>query len=285
MLSSGRRSVATSVRSQLTLISLSRRYVSPVVRIPQFRGTAVTATAALSTSASPTLRVHDVLSAKRKIKYTIDENASLDEAISHLVTENSSSSLAVGSQGEITGIFTARDLLRTMHKIHTASSSSSVAHKMRLSTKVKDIMATREKLVYCSPLDSVRKCREIMFQVKIRNIPVIESGSCLGIINIKDLADSSISITESGGKKGFIHNISGRRGLPLGTQIALDSDDERAAAQLHIQRVREVSAASYALPHPFKNSESGVRVKYLEHCTDLSLSEGEYFCCLADNNT
>ena len=39
---------------------------------------------------------------------------------------------------------------------------------------VADVMTPREKLVYCSPTDTLRRCREIMFQCKVRNLPVIE---------------------------------------------------------------------------------------------------------------
>jgi hypothetical protein len=123
-----------------------------------------------------------------------------------------------------------------------------------------------------------------MFQLKIRNIPVIQDGICLGIINIKDLADSSFSITETGGKKGFIHNISSRRGLPSGTSIMPEElantsvGANSGSAHVSQQPVREVYAASYALPHPFKNSDSGERDKRMEHCNDLTYCEGKLSC-------
>lgn len=72
-----------------------------------------------------------------------------------------------------------------------------------------------------------------MFQLKIRNIPVLDDGAvvgknrdrhvasvccdklisiryvCVGIINIKDLTDSSFSLEDTGGKKGYMNNIIG----------------------------------------------------------------------------
>jgi len=36
---------------------------------------------------------------------------------------------------------------------------------------------------------------------------------------MKMLSDSSFSLAEIGGKKGFIHNVTGRKGLPEGTKI------------------------------------------------------------------
>ena len=48
-------------------------------------------------------------------------------------------------------------------------------------------------------------------------MPVIDKGEILGIVNSNELADSAFSISDFGGKKGFIHNITGRKGIPLGT--------------------------------------------------------------------
>jgi CBS domain-containing protein len=60
-------------------------------------------------------------------------------------------------------------------------------------------MTPKEKLVYCSTTDSVRRCREIMFQCKIRNLPVIDDDNegfqLKGMINMKMLADSSFSVS------------------------------------------------------------------------------------------
>ena len=225
----------------------------------------------------PSLRVSDILRDMQPSSFIVSENASLDDAVVHLVNEKKSASLAVNDKGDITGIFTARDLLRVMSNIQSTSSTPNVAHKTRLSTKIKDFMSPREKMVYCSPLDSVRACREIMFQVKIRNIPVIENGVCRGIINIKNLADSAFSITDVGGKKGFIHNVSSRRGLPEGTRSA-DPLDNDATASGFLNIRREVAIGSYSLPHPYKG-EMGVGANRRQYgpgdlCNDHSLCEG-----------
>ena len=42
-----------------------------------------------------------------------------------------------------------------------------------------------------------------------------------GIITIKDLADSSFSIMDLGGKKGFIQNVTNRKGVPEGWYICV----------------------------------------------------------------
>ena len=51
-----------------------------------------------------------------KIQYTISQTASIEDGISHLVTNKLPSALTVSESGEITGIFTARDVLRFLKK-------------------------------------------------------------------------------------------------------------------------------------------------------------------------
>lgn len=96
--------------------------------------------------------------------------------------------------------------------------------KKGLGKRLSSLHTPKEKLVFCSLGDSVRRCREIMFQLKIRNLPIVESGAVMGIVTVKDLHDSAFSIADIGGKKGFI-GISTAKGLPQGTRM-LTSDSE-----------------------------------------------------------
>lgn len=230
-------------------------------------------------SKRPTLRVKDILATKVSpvstgAIFTISESASMEEAITHLVTQKLSSSLVVNSKAEVCGIFTARDVLRHMHKHNNKKSKSNST------LKVSDIMASREKLVFCSPSDTVRRCREIMFQLKIRNMPVIEKGEALGIVTIKDLADSAFNLADTGGKKGFIHNVTGRKGLPEGILLTKDAQDVSQGHSAN-QIALGVDMATFAMPHPFKtpNGAASDRRNYgaNELCSDMSLCEDAHF--------
>jgi CBS domain-containing protein len=53
--------------------------------------------------------------------------------------------------------------------------------------------------VFCSPTDLVSRCREIMFQLRIRHVPVIHNGEVVGIVLSKDLADSAFTVHTAGG--------------------------------------------------------------------------------------
>lgn len=140
------------------------------------------------------LRIKHVLSMKGEHTCTINESATIEEAISHLARGKLSSSLginhqyylilsyhililfnfslALDSKGEVTGIFTARDIIRHLHIQPNKF--------LALQSRINHVMTKKQKLVYCSPEDSVDKCKKIMFQLKIRNIPVIENGEILG---------------------------------------------------------------------------------------------------------
>lgn len=240
----------------------------------------------------PKLRISDILARKDGSIFTISEDATIDEAISHVVKQNISCCLTLDCNGEVSGIFTGRDILKFIQstksnggpKNRAGQSSKMTANEM-FSPTVSDIIIRKEKLVYCSPDDTVRQCREIMFQLRIRNLPVIVNNELLGIVTIQDLADSAFSWSDTGGKKGF-SNVQRRKGLPQGTRLTEDTPLHVAAGTVPSglsvkNQVRlALDVASYALPHPFKH-EGGVassRRNYgaSELSTDLAFCEGDF---------
>ena len=148
---------------------------------------------------TPVLRVQDILALK-PTPFTISKGTKVDAVISFMAKSNISSCLAMDKDESVAGVFTVRDIFRFVHKIGESDHGGKAA---ALSKPISDVMTSKEKLVYCSPSDTIRKCREIMFQMKIRNLPVIENGEVFGIITIKDLADSAFSVVDTGGKGSF----------------------------------------------------------------------------------
>jgi hypothetical protein len=109
-----------------------------------------------------------------------------------------------------------------------------------------------------------------MFQCKIRNMPVLDGKEIKGIITMKILADSAFDLMSSGGKKGFISHVTGRRGLPEHATVSLRGLDEL-----------DLEVGSFALPHPFKRAggAAGDHRGYgaEELATDLTLCEDAHF--------
>ena len=93
----------------------------------------------------PIRMVKDVLSTKPEAIFTIQESSTIDAAISHLVEQNLSSALALNKIGEITGVFTARDILRLLHD----KGSREIDGKMSaLNLSVKEVITRKENMVW-----------------------------------------------------------------------------------------------------------------------------------------
>jgi CBS domain-containing protein len=127
-------------------------------------------------------------------KFTIVQSSTLIEAIDHFVTQQLASLLAVSDEGEVSGVLTARDVLKILHKHKYAEA---------FEIKVEEVMTPKEKMIFCTSEDTVSRVLELMYQVKIRNIPVIDDGEVSGIITLKDLADSAFDIMDIGGRTGL----------------------------------------------------------------------------------
>ena len=217
----------------------------------------------------PKVRIDQIIKQKKQTVHTITDISTVEDAISHLVNHKVGSSLVTNINGDIAGIFTARDILSFINR---------KGSKKAISSQIKEFMTTKDKLVFCSPHDTARRAREMMFQLKIRNMPVIENGEVLGIVTIKDLADSAFSIEDTGGKKGFIENVIGRKGLPQGTKL---KDKNNTTRTNNNQQKLLIEYSSYALTHPFKRKDgvAGRRRDYGadDLCEDLSLCEDAHF--------
>ncbi|RYG65439.1 CBS domain-containing protein [archaeon] len=236
-----------------------------------------------SASVRPKLRVRDILRTVENKNFTISSSATVADAVAHLVDEKLASNLVVSPEsGAVLGIFTARDLLKFIKA--TISANPRGLNESMTSTKVTEVMTRREKLVHCSPDDTVKRCREIMFQCKIRNMPVIEDGIVKGILTMKLLADSSFNLQDIGGKKGFIHNVTGRRGLPDSVKVQKIStviEGPGGSGAVAITKL-DAEIGMFALPHPFKRAEGGVAMDRRHYgpsdlATDLSLIEDASF--------
>eukprot|EP00603_Paraphysomonas_imperforata_P008408 CAMPEP_0114426742 /NCGR_PEP_ID=MMETSP0103-20121206/7963_1 /TAXON_ID=37642 ORGANISM="Paraphysomonas imperforata, Strain PA2" /NCGR_SAMPLE_ID=MMETSP0103 /ASSEMBLY_ACC=CAM_ASM_000201 /LENGTH=602 /DNA_ID=CAMNT_0001595729 /DNA_START=383 /DNA_END=2191 /DNA_ORIENTATION=+ len=253
------------------------------------------------------MSVKQVLSGRAPNIFTIDHKASIREAINHLVTKKLSSSLILDGDKQVAGIVTARDLLRFVNDVsslHIAPSTRAVTSTTGLNAflthKVTEVMKPVERMIYCSPKDTVKHCREIMFQMKIRHMPVLENSAVVGIVTMSDLSDAEFNNALHGGKKGYISNVIGRKGLPRGTRVlghpSAPSDecdpfsasfDEHECAiqqQQHVvpaMPLSRVRSGSFTLPHPFKTSDSvaGSRRQYGpdDLCEDNDLNEDAHF--------
>ena len=234
-------------------------------------------------------RLRDILIATRSLQATPDNfsfpiNGTVREAISRLAGKKEyGASMVVDDNGAVAGMFTARDIIKFLYDNLTTKNLGKALDK-----KIVELYTPRDKVIFCSPDDSVRHCREIMFQHKIRHIPVLEDGDVLGIINGGELSDSTFTLESAGGKKAFMNNVLGRLGLPEGTRASRatgtgnEKDDSGTGSSTLDSDRYGITTSDYALPHPYKSKDrvAGGRRDYGpgELCIDTSLSEDAHLC-------
>jgi len=119
-----------------------------------------------------TLKVEDVMT---KDVITIDETATVKEA-ADIMDKNGISCLIALRKGRAIGIITERDLLK------------------RIIVEAKDPEKTKVGKVMSSPLEVVavgtdlETALRLMFQKKIKKLPVVDKESILGLVSLTDIA-------------------------------------------------------------------------------------------------
>jgi CBS domain-containing protein len=118
------------------------------------------------------LQVDDVMV---KEVMTIDENATVKEA-AEVMNKFEIGCLIAVRKGKAMGILTERDLLKRV------VAESKDANK----TKVKDVMSS--PLVVVEPSMDLEEAVRLMFQMKIKKLPVVEEKRLVGLVSLTDIA-------------------------------------------------------------------------------------------------
>jgi CBS domain-containing protein len=118
------------------------------------------------------LKVEDVM--VREV-ITLDENSTVREA-AEIMNKFAIGSLIIVSKGKAVGIVTERDVLtRVVAEAKNAES-----------TKVKEIMTT--PLVVIEPNLDLEEAAKLMFQMKIKKLPVVDGKKLVGLVSLTDIA-------------------------------------------------------------------------------------------------
>jgi len=119
-------------------------------------------------------RIAEILRGKQTDVLKIDASSTVFEALKKIVEQNVGSIL-VTSGGDVIGIMTERDYLRTIAILGRTSHD----------THVEQIMTT--PLVYVTPETTVEESMAIMTDRRIRHLPVVENEEVIGVVSIGDL--------------------------------------------------------------------------------------------------
>jgi CBS domain-containing protein len=119
-------------------------------------------------------QVAEILDEKGHNVLKIDAGASVFEAVQRMVEANVGS-LLVTEGGEISGIVTERDYLRSV----------AADERNDRETPVRAIMSS--PLVVVTPETPVDECMALMTNRRIRHLPVVDGGEVAGILSIGDV--------------------------------------------------------------------------------------------------
>jgi CBS domain-containing protein len=118
------------------------------------------------------LKVEDVMV---KEVITIDENSTVKEA-AEIMNKFEIGCLIAVRKGKAMGIITERDLLKRV------VAEAKDANK----TKVKDVMSS--PLVVVEPSMDLEEAVRLMFQMKIKKLPVVDGKRLVGLVSLTDIA-------------------------------------------------------------------------------------------------
>ncbi len=105
---------------------------------------------------------------------TLDENVSAKKA-AEIMAQEGVSAIIVTAEGKAVGILTERDILKRI----VAEDKNSIK------TKLKEIMSS--PLVTIGPSVNLEEAAHIMFEKKIKNLPVINDNRLIGLISLHDI--------------------------------------------------------------------------------------------------
>ena len=118
------------------------------------------------------LRVEDVM--VREV-ITIDENATVKEAV-EVMNKFEIGCLIAVKKGRAVGIITERDLLRRV-----------IAEMLDANkTRVNQVMSS--PLVVVEPSTDLEEAVKLMFQMKIKKLPVVQDKRLVGLVSLTDIA-------------------------------------------------------------------------------------------------
>ncbi len=131
------------------------------------------------------MSVNELLSNKGNTIYSVDETASLREAIEMLNAQNIGVVLVTDKNGHMKGILSERDIIRRALAQETGFRDEPVTKTM-----TKKVFTVDEHA-------SVDDVMEIMTNSRIRHIPVMDGKQIKGLISIGDVVKRKIADAEN----------------------------------------------------------------------------------------
>lgn len=121
------------------------------------------------------------------IDFTIDEEATVYDAVQRFSAFNIGCLVTVDKNGDITGVVSERDYVNKI----------ALLGKQSKETLIKEISTKTARLITANPNDSVDECMNKMLTKDIRHLPLInDEGKVMGMLSVKDLVKSVVEEKE-----------------------------------------------------------------------------------------
>jgi CBS domain-containing protein len=127
------------------------------------------------------MQVSDILEKKGDRVVSIDSSVTISAVADMLSLEKIGALLVKVDDGELAGIISERDIVRSLAECGPTA----------LNSPVSDFMS--QSLVTCSPESSTEDIMTQMLESQIRHLPVVENGSLVGVISIGDVVKAVLS--------------------------------------------------------------------------------------------
>lgn len=151
------------------------------------------------------MKIRDILLEKGSSVATIGTEESVHAAIVELNTHGIGSLVVLGSDGQVAGIVTERDILKCCGETCNRMLKEATREHAICKIVVKDIMT--KDLVIGVPEDDLNYVMGVMTEHRIRHLPILDDGALAGIISISDLVNAHLEENVIQGRtlKEYIH--------------------------------------------------------------------------------
>lgn len=123
------------------------------------------------------MKAKDILSTKGNTVLSIQEDASVQQAVAELSSRKIGFLVVKSAAGDVTGVMSERDVI---NKCVNAKSDPG-------KTLVKDIMTPKDKVILGFEEDEIQSIMNTMTEKKIRHLPIFSGNQITGIISIGDV--------------------------------------------------------------------------------------------------
>lgn len=125
-----------------------------------------------------------ILKAKGGVILSVSPNAPVADVVQTLVSNRIGAVLVVGGSGELLGILSERDIVRSLAENGAGT----------LDRTASDLMTSN--VVTATPKTTVAEAMELMTTGRFRHVPVLEDGRLVGLVSIGDVVKAKIANAE-----------------------------------------------------------------------------------------